>query len=85
VVPEPALGDAPNVLPSDPAALDQACRRVLVTDDDRRVRRVEGLLEPRSVIIAAIIEPDRAAHDAGTLPPDAEVRVNEDHIGGGIR
>jgi len=42
---EPALGDGPNVLPSDPAALDQACRRVLIADDNGRIRRVEGLIE----------------------------------------
>jgi hypothetical protein len=66
------LRERPDQVPRDPAALDQACRRVLIADDDGRTRRVERRLEPGRIIFPVVL----AGAEAST-PEKTAKRIGE--------
>jgi len=80
VFPEPVFSNGPDHFFPNRTALNQACRRVLIADDDRRVRRIERTLEPGRGIFPVVLGPEGAADNAGALPSDPQMGMHEDHI-----
>jgi len=76
---------ASNYVPSNPFALEWAGGRVISTDDDWCVRRVERVLEPGLVILTAVTELTRPPYNPRAFPTDAEMGMDEDDAWGACR
>src|SRR5689334_20782294 len=80
MLPQSLFGNGPDRVPPNRTSLDQGCGRILITDDNRRVRRVERMLEPGWSIFPVVLAPQGATDNPSALPPHLQIGVHQDHI-----